>query len=174
MKIIEALKELPLIEKRIAQMISDINQYASLISSEEPALGTEDAHKKKVKGLKQKAFDLIRHYEKIKNTLEKTNCKVVVEIEGVKKTIREWITVRKDTGKLYSAVFDAFNIKHATDLLNSVRIDVTKEGVNVSLKRMYSEDEIKQEREKSDLIISRIDAALEVVNATTDLVEIIK
>ena len=171
MKIIEALKELPLLEKRVQDVCVQLNTYASLASSEEPALGTEDAHKKKVKELKQKAIDLIRYYERLKNALELTNCSIIVDIEGQKRTIREWITVRMNTQRLYAVLFQSFNLNHANAILQQMRPDLNKEGTAVSLKRMYSDEEVNNERQQYELMIGKIDSALEVVNATTELVE---
>ncbi len=94
-----------------------------------------------------------------------------MDIEGQKRTIREWITVRQNTGVFYKNLFTVFNLNHANSVLQQTKPDLGKEGISISLKRMYNEDEVKQERDKYTLMFDKINSTLEVVNATTDLIE---
>jgi hypothetical protein len=166
MKIIEALKELPVIEKRIEKQASQIAEYAGLVSNEQPPFGTSDAQKKKVSELIQSNYDLSKRYAKLKRALAITNTQVEVEVLGEKRTIAEWITFKTHTANQLARTLNALNLSHAQARLQTSKFDVT-EGIKIE--RMYDEEfKLKQSNRVQELL-DNIDATLEIVNATTDL-----
>lgn len=89
MMIIEGMKRLRVIKKRMASNIDSVNKYAAIISSERPMFGSEDEQKKEVKEIIQSNLDLLREYLKLKKRIERTNLQTVVEIGGVEYTISD-------------------------------------------------------------------------------------
>ena len=78
MKIIEALKKLKVIEKRMEKNKSQITQYASMISTERPIFDTEEKQRKEVSSLIQANIDLMKEYLDLKGKIEKNNITVKV------------------------------------------------------------------------------------------------
>jgi len=101
--------------------------------------------------------------------LAATNASVVVEIEGVKKTIREWITYRNVTAMQYRKTFQALNNNAAQAALSNNQGKLNLEN-GVQVKKLFKEEDKNAELAKIDSLTDRIDATLEIVNVTTDLI----
>lgn len=170
MKIIEALKELPLIEKKVTKNAALIEKYASEVDNGSPTLLLEEAseHRKEVTALLQSTNDLVDRAGKIRRALAMTNANTDVTIEGVTKSITEWIAFREQGHRLKRRALDALNDSRATSVMNSTPFDPEK-GIRVM--RFYDEREKNEAIQKIDDIQGQLDARLEIVNATTDLTE---
>ena len=168
MKIIEALKELPVLEKRIAKQSQQIADYAGLSSQEESPFGTREEHLKRVTALVQSNFDLAARYAKLKRALAVTNATVKVGIAGETKTIAEWIVFKDKTGDQLKFTLNALNLDRVQRRLRDTPVDITQ---GVKIERMYNEDEKNALLEAVRAQEDGIDAALEITNATTDLLE---
>lgn len=171
MKIIEALKELPLIQKKIDKKISEIQQYASAGSDHEESLafGSVKAQEKEVDSLLQSVNDLVNRQAEIRKNLAVTNASIRIEINGLTMSISEWIAYR-ETG--------IDNLLRANQALNTTAGQKQlQQGANndiekgVRLVRFYDEKEKNDAHEALVELRSKIDSTLEVVNATNDLVE---
>ena len=167
MKIIEALKELPVLDKRIRNQAQQIAEYAGYITSEQPAFETVEAQRKKVSELLQSNEDLAKRYASIKRALAITNATIEVDVAGEKKTISEWITYKANTHNQLHQTYSALNLNAANSRLSSSQIDLTE---GVKLERMYSEEYRNKKLEEIRNLNDTIDATLEIVNATTDMV----
>lgn len=170
MKIIEALKEFPLLEKRIDSNIQLIQKYSSELDlgNASYTFGTVDQQLAEVQSLLQSAQDLIARRAAIRRALATTNATVKVTINSKERTITEWIEYRQKGNQLQLNTLNALSDRNAQMLLqqNQGKLDLTA-GVRVV--RFYDE------KTKNDSISSlmqeksMIDAQLEIVNATTDL-----
>lgn len=171
MKIIEALKELPLIEKRVQKQTAQINQYASYVSGQ-PAFETEEKQKKEVDALLQSNIDLLGRYESLTNRLAVTNASVIVEIEGQKKTIRGWIAFKNKTAALLQQSITALNMNNAQAALTQIQ---SKGQLNLEnglqLKKTYKEEDKLAMQNKLQNVVDKISSTLEIVNVNTDLAE---
>ncbi len=170
MKIIEALKELPLLQKRIDKNIRQINMYASDLDRGEDTdlpFKTEEAQKAELESLIQSTKDLIAYRASLRRRLAITNANVVVEIEGMSKTIMEWIEYRERGMNSLINIYQNLTDHNAQRILDSNRVDVSK---GVKAIRFFDEKERNEEVRKLALIKDSINARLEIVNATTDLV----
>lgn len=171
MKIIEALKELPLIEKRVQKQTTQIQEYSSYIAGQ-PAFETEEKQKKEVDALLQSNNDLVDRYENLTNRLSFTNATVTVEIEGQKRTIRGWITFKNKTALLLKNSIAALNMTNAQSNLSIIQ---SKGQLNLEtglqLKRTYKEEDKLKLQNSLQATLDKIDATLEIVNVNTDLVE---
>lgn len=167
MKIIEALKELPLLEKRINKQCEQIMEYAALGSHEESPFGTREAHRKQLESLVQSNKDLASRYEKLKLALTLTNASVKVDILGTTKTIAEWITFKSSTYRYLAKTLTSLDLVKASQRVREVKVDIT-EGIRVE--RMYDEQDRNRQLNNLSELFDKVDGTLEVVNATTDLV----
>lgn len=166
MKIIEALKELPVLEKRIARNNEQIKEYAGLPSWETSPFGGAGLQTDKVQSLVQSNLDLIDRHSKLTLALAITNTQVKVDIGGEVKTITEWIAFRRKTYALMKSTFDSLDVSAAIERAGRPKVELT-EGVKVE--RMFSEENKLKSLERIRAIRDLVDGTLEVVNATTDL-----
>lgn len=170
MKIIEAMKEVKLNDEKIVELRTRIKQTCSHTSLEKPLYGDET--RDKIKKWVQMCKDVSQRNIELLCAIQKTNMETPVTIQlgekSVTKTIAAWIWRRR---------------KYATQDLETMRSLSDKglqEGfinpsgaetpVKVEIVRYYDpaarDDEADMYREEPH----RIDAALEIVNATTDLI----
>jgi len=170
MKIIEALKELPLIKKKIDKNIQLITEYSSYVTGLSLAFETEDKQKETVQSLIQSNKDLARRFETLTNGLSKTNSSVMIEIEGTKKTIREWITFRNVTSMQLKTTYSALSNLAADKILRESQGKINLEN-GIQVKRLYKEEDKLFNLNAIQAMVDKIDATLEIVNVNTDLQE---
>lgn len=168
MKIIEAMKRLKVILKRIQDNTQQIAVYSSILSTEKPAFETEEEQRKKVSGLVQANNDLMLEYLKLKTAIEHTNLAVTVEVAGTKHTISELLVIKRVLAQLMVTTYNAMSTA-AADKRIQQGFGRIGEGVMPQAKRMFNEDDRLKGIAKWQEIYSGIDSRLEVVNATTDL-----
>lgn len=168
MKIIEALKELPLIKKKIEKNCESITKYASYITGLNLEFETEDKQKAAVASLVQGNLDLAKRFESLTNRLAKTNAIIIVDINGTKRTIREWITYRNVTADYIKRTYEALNTSNAQSTINKAPVNLE---AGIKLTKLYNEqykiDALAGHQENLD----KVDATLEIVNVNTDLLE---
>lgn len=168
MKIIEGMKRLRVIEKRMEQQQNLITEYASKLTTEMPRFQSKDEQAAQVASLVQSNADLFDEYLRIKRAIEYTNLNVTVEMQGRTYTISDLLVIKRKMGsrmvKTYQALNDStaqYRHKHTPKY----------EGESPRVEILYSEkDKLDNIRKWQDLT-SMIDSRLEVINATTDLME---
>lgn len=170
MKIIEAMKRLKVILKRMQDNSQQVAVYSSILNTEKPAFGSEEEQKKKVFGLVQANTDLMEEYLKLKQNIERTNLVVEVVIGKETRTISELLVIKRVLAQLMINTYNAMSIA-AADQRAKQGYGRTAEGAMPSAVRMYSEEVRNNGIAKWQELYSAIDARLEVVNATTDLLE---
>lgn len=171
MKIIEALKELPLIEKKIQKNLSQIQTYSSNLNKGDDTdlpFKSEGEQQKVVDALLQSTRDLVKHKAQLRSQLAVTNAQVKVTIDTMTATIAEWIEYREGGLEKIIAAHNALNDNTAQNLLKTTPVDLQK---GVRTLRFYDEAKRNEEIERLQDIKGKIDSSLEMVNATTDLVE---
>lgn len=170
MKIIEALKELPLIEKKITKNNELLQKYSSYASHVGSDFKNEKEQLAKVNSIIQANNDLVNRYLSLKRNLTLTNATVEVEINNLKLSIVEWLAYKTTCYKLLINSFDNLNISNAEQQFNKVKPNV-KEGDTMSIIKCYVEQDKLAAKEKIQDTMDKIDSTLEIVNATTDLIE---
>jgi len=173
MMIIEGMKRLRVIKKRMASNIDSVNKYAAIISSERPMFGSEDEQKKEVKEIIQSNLDLLREYLKLKKRIERTNLQTVVEIGGVEYTISDLLILKRELVQLVVNTYDALNVNQAQMRLNSMRhhVPTGQQGETPRINHMFDEKEKNEQLRKWQDLYDNIDSRLEVINATTTLLD---
>lgn len=172
MKIIEAMKRLKVIAKRMEDNTKRINEYASILSTDRPSFGSEDEQRKEVKALIQANWDLVKEYLRTKQDIELTNLKTTLEIDGVKYTLSELLVIKRKLAKSMMNTYSALN-----DQATMCRIGIglgrnqSAEGKTPVIEKLYDERERIDGLRKWQDLYDNIESRLEVVNATTDIVK---
>ena len=169
MKIIEAMKRLKVIEKRMTDNNTAITAYASILSTERPAFDSEQEQRKQVQSLIQANEDLLKEYLSLKTKIERTNLAVVVEMDGKKYTLSELLILKRKLAKTAMGTYEALNDRTATAKLRSA--SVGPDGKAPQVLRLYDERVKNAALDKWQDLYNNCDSRLEVINCTTDLVE---
>ena len=167
MKIIEAMKELRLIEKKIATNCTRITQYASAVSTEKLPFGSEEDQRSEVKSLVQANADLFARYLELKQRIEQTNLITRVKLAGKEWSISQLLVIRRKLGQPMLATYNSLNDREARSRMRSAVSGVEGKGVHVI--QLYDEREKNERLNYWQDFLESIDARLEVVNATTEL-----
>ena len=170
MKLIEALKRLRIIEKRVKSQNENITRYSSMISTERPLFETEDRQKKEVKSLIQSNEDLIKEYLGLKRRIDLTNLGTFRVMNSERYSIADLLNIQRKAYDMGKSTFKALSDHASQGRLVSMR-HMSPEGKTPVVNRLYAEeDRIKGLKYWQDLYDS-IGAVLEIMNATVDLIE---
>jgi hypothetical protein len=162
--LVEAMKRLRVIEKRIMANCTDITRYSSMISTERPQFESEEKQRSKVKSLVQANTDLVDEYLKLKKQIEFTNLMTVVEIGGTMYRISDLLVIKRKLAKMMQNTYAAMNTTEADMRMRNVR---SPEGQTPTVQRLYSEEDRSKGLRKWQDLYDNIDSRLEVINATT-------
>ena len=119
--LVEGMKRLRVIEKRMAANSGDITRYSSMISTERPQFDTEEKQRKKVKSLAQANTDLMDEYLKLKKCIEFTNLMTQVEIKGTKYRISDLLVIKRKLAKMMQHTYLAMNTDDANRRMSVTR-----------------------------------------------------
>lgn len=166
MMLVEAMKRLRVIEKRMAANCSDITRYSSMVSTERPQFKDEETQRKQVKSLVQANTDLVNEYLDLKKRIENTNLLTEIEIGGTKYRISDLLVIKRKLAKMMQNTYAAMNTTDADMRMRGVR---SPEGQTPTVVRLYSEEERSKGLRLWQDLYDNIDSRLEVINATTAL-----
>lgn len=169
MMLVEAMKKLRTIEKRMENNMQDITRYSSMVSTEKPLFDTEEKQRKEVRGLVQANNDLAKRYLKIKMDIEYTNLVTQVELDGSTYAISELLVLKRKLAKMMERTYAAMSEKDAQNRMHMMRSIDGQSSPHVV--RLYTEDERRKGLRQWQDLYQNIDSRLEVVNATTPLKE---
>jgi len=171
MKIVEGMKRLKVIEKRMEDNSKRINEYASILSTDRPSFGSEDEQRKEVRCLIQANEDLVKEYLKLKQLIELTNLKVSMEIDGTKYTLSELLIIKRKLSKMMMNTYNSLNDQAAQRRLGLSFGRSSKDDKTPVIEKLYDERERINGLRKWQDLYDNIESRLEVLNATTDLIE---
>lgn len=171
MTITEGLKKLRLIEKRILKNCTEIEKYSSLLSVEKPIFDTEAKQREEVASLIQANQDLEMEYCQLKARIDYTNLVTKVQIDDDTRTIHNWLIVLRKTGSLLIKTFNSLSTQEARR--NQTRYSNSADKTP-NVIRLYDENtKRKGQRKWEDLTSGKtIEGRLEVINATTELLDL--
>lgn len=167
MKIIEGLKKIKDLQRKLDDLKEKIQKHSAYLSNETPVY-PEQA--KQVAEWAQACKDIIAEMLKIRYAIQKTNLEtlVTIEINGeqVEHSIAEWIHRRRDLAALDMSV-----LKGLTDrgLREGVLAQSTGAPLKITIVRCYDPAQRDKMLEVYASEPSLVDARLEIVNAVTDL-----
>lgn len=174
MKIIEALKKTKDLQRKADDIRSKISTCCADLEIENPAYGTPEAQTKQIQEWLQAHSDILKEIENLRLSIQRTNLAVEVNVEvvdgkNVKKSIAAWIHRRKDLAKLEASAWSGLSNKNLRP--QNYKVTPTSDEVKIAnVRKYYNQQERDKKVEEFTSEPSRIDAALEIANAVTDLV----
>lgn len=171
MKIIEGMKEIKRHQVAITDLVGKIKQHCAHMDYEKSPY--QDAPAQVVEW-QQSVHDRLKEIERLRLAIQRTNLSTPVAIEvggtGVTKTIAAWVLRRRDLAKLEMESWTALSDRGLKD--GFLTTGATGTQTKAVVVRHYSASlrDAKVEALRNEPM--QIDAALEVVNAVTDLVEV--
>ena len=168
MKLIEAMKERKIVEKRMEKNREQITQYSSGLSNEKEIFGSEQKQIDEVKSLLQANVDLFNRYLYLKRSIERTNLETKVEFSVGTYSISELLAIKRRLQHSVINTFKALNTQSAEARMRTIKIP---DNVEVKVVRYYREEEKNLLLKSWMEFFENIDGRLEVVNATTDLID---
>ena len=169
MKIVEALKNLKTIEKRVEKNCQRINQYAAWVSVETPAFETEERQKQEVQSLVQANLDLETEYLRLKTAIESTNLAVSVTINGKTYSISNLVTIKRKVKEFRTRTYQALQANSAVTRMQQIYAKGFDAGNPPKVVAAFKEEEKNAKVREWEDFVSAIDGKLEVVNAETEL-----
>lgn len=168
--IVEGLKRLKAIEKRIDSNCIDIAKYASGLASARPLFESEEKQTQEVKSLVQSSMDLQVEYLRVKRQIELTNLNTQVTIAGETRPISDWLHIKRKTADLAIATYRALNDTAAGGSRREERgYAQSPTGGSSQIVRYFKESEKNAKLREWEDVKAAIDGRLEVINATTKL-----
>ena len=166
MKLIEAMKELKLIEKKMAKNAQLITKYSAQPNSERLYFGDAESQKKEIQSLIQSNLDLAENYVALKIRIERTNLETVIEFHGKDLSLAELLVYKRKIAKAILTTFEALDDSSAK--MGLMRRSSGED--RAVIERFYDERTKNDKLREWQDFYEAIDSRLEVVNATTDLV----
>ena len=172
MALIEGMKKLKVLEKKIDQNTTRIQLYASAPSNEKPTFGDASAQTKEVEGLIQSNTDLVAEYLHLKRRVDMTNLTTSVSIGKRQYQLIDLLILRRGLAKHMMATFSALNTSYADQRLAQMGRNIALQpGEKApSVLRFYDETKKFEQMQDWQNLQDEIEQRLEVINATTDLV----
>jgi len=172
MKLVEAMKKLKVIEKRMKSNCEEITRYSSMVSTERPLFETESKQEQEVLNLVQSNNDLIIEYLKIKKQIEKTNLETIVYIDSKDYSLSDMLIIKRKLAALQINTFRSMNDNEGSSRLRQQHSSNVSGGDKTPhVIRFYKEEDRNKGLRKWEDLYNTIDSRLEVINATTDLIE---
>lgn len=168
MKIIEAMKRIKHLKTKVEDLVNKVRAHCALTADIAP---TYEDQKAQVAEWVQSARDTIEEIARLRMAITRTNDRVLVPIKigekEVSKPIAYWILRRRELAQMEKAVYGSLTDR---GLKPVVYEDDEKRPQLHQIVRFFDvkarDTRLDQLREEPSLI----DAALEMVNATTDIV----
>lgn len=176
MKIIEGLKSIKDLQRKASDIREKIEKFCSDIEIETPTYGTPEQQKQQIAEWLQAHHDIVKQIETLRLRIQKTNLATNVAIQfgeniNVVKSIAAWIHRRKDLANMEkTAWYGLSNRRLEPCVYKKVPADDQVSIANV--RKYYDQRERDMKVEEYSSEPSKIDSALEVINAVTDLLEL--
>ena len=170
MMIIEGMKSLRIIEKKMQQNTADIQRYASQVSTEKPLFETEEKQRKEIKQMIQANSDHMKNYLNLKSRIEYTNLMTKVQMKDSEYTISELLVIQRKLATMMFQTYNALNDTEGKGRLGYANAPQGSETPHVV--RYYKEEDKREQQRKWQDLMNDITTRLEVINATTELLDL--
>lgn len=174
MRLIEAMKALKRLSEKVTDLRSKITTHCAILEHEEPPYGAEQ--RATVDGWRQSAVDTIAEIARLRMAITRTNLQTAITVtigdKAITKPLAYWVLRRRELAQMEAQLWFALSDRG----LKPQAYKTTDENGHeqVGLHQIVRFFDIKQRDSKlSDLREepALIDAALEIANATTELIE---
>jgi hypothetical protein len=173
MKIIEAMKQIKLLDSRVEDLRQKVGKYCADLEAENPYYGSPDKQKEQVTQWLQSIHDSITEAIKLRSSIAKTNMLTMVTIDlggnQVVRPISEWILRRRIYAELERKAWESLSNKGMSiaQIKNSTG-DLIQTKVRLYFDPIQRDKNVEIYRTEPSII----DRNLEVINATTDILEV--
>lgn len=171
MKLIQAMKQIKDLLKKAEDLRAKIRDNSAFLNIETPPYG--EAQPMQIENWLQAHHDLVREIERLRLAVQRTNLatSVTIELGGkqVTKPLAAWVHRRRDLSRFEMGAWGELTDRKLkeTDIQSSQAGPVTQ----IRIRRFYDPAVRDRNIELYRSEPSIIDGTLEVVNATTDLIE---
>jgi len=172
MTITEALAEIKTIGKRITAKRAYVTQYLFRVESMKDPLEKEGGSAKAIKNEFQAITDLEKRIVELRRGIQVANEDTILEIEGVKQSIADWLVWRRDVAPVRSQFLNMLSnsLRNGRDQAKRqgsslVSIGSTAEKPTDIIVNI-NEAELAAELEKLTNILGQLDGLLSLKNAT--------
>lgn len=170
MTITEGLKRMKRItEDLMPRNMQDITEYCALLDNRKPHFESAEEQRKRVRGLIQSNLDLASEYLRIKKLVDWTNMTTKADFGGKTYTLAELLVLKRKLGTAIVSTYRALNDSRARRELSGIN-SRDSQGKEVRIETFYKEDEKNAGIRHWGDLLADIDARLETINATTELV----
>lgn len=172
MKIIEALKNLKTIEKRVQKNCEQLLEYSGWVSTETPAFETEYKQKIEVASLIQANLDLEKEYLRLKTAIETTNLAINVAIGDLTYSISNLVSLKRNmkAGKDFRLkTYKSLDARAAVLRMQQIYTKGFDAANPPKVIVAFKEEDKNSALREWENFLSQIDGKLEVVNAETEL-----
>lgn len=170
MKLIQAMKKLKDLNQKAEDLRGKVSQFCADLTIETPVYPDQRG---KISEWIQAHGDLLKEILSLRVAIQRTNITtpVTIEIDGkqVTKSIAEWIHRRRDLAKLEMEIWSKLGDRGLRE--QNVQTSPAGPVTEVRIRRYFDPQEKDRRLALYRSEPSVIDATLEVVNATTDLLE---
>jgi len=169
MKLIEALKKVKYLQKKADDIKEKIGKHSADLDYETPVYADQ---RSQVTSWIQGYTDILKDISHLQYAIQKTNLEKQVKIKlgdnVVEKSITEWILRRRTLAKQELSMYKMLTDKNLRE--GNVQFS-GGQVVPAKIRRYY--DPVERDKKLEELTTEphEIDATLEIVNATTDLID---
>jgi len=172
MMIVEGMKTLGIIEKKMNNNTRDIQRYASQVSTERPLFETEDKQKQAIRHLTQANVDLMKRYLHLKTRVEYSNLMTRVDMGGTNYSISELLVTQRKLAAMMLGTYNALNDTEGQSRLRMTSQPQVSGEKTAHVVRFYREEDKREQQRVWHDLIDNITVRLEVINATTKLLDL--
>ena len=169
MKMIEALRELRLLEKKMSRNQEYIERYSSMVSTQVPSFNSIEEQREKVRSLLQENIDYAMNRIHLKEQINYTNLMTKVVLGGKSWRLQNLLDFHRGIAGDIRDTYDSLTDRSGQ---NQLRSAPTVEGRSPQVIRLYDENMKLTELDRWDTFKEEIGTRLEVINAVTELLEI--
>jgi hypothetical protein len=170
MKIIEALTQIDINKKRMQRNIEQIQKYASGVDTERPYFDTEEKQREELKKLEQSTLDLWKENVRLGIAITITNAVTTATLAGKDYTLFELLRLKRQDGETLKQIYTAMSDNTGQQKMRPAQ--QLSSGEPVHLVRYYNEQYKNERLQAVYNLIEQADPRLQVINATTELLEI--
>ncbi len=177
MKIIEGLKKVKDLQRKADDIRKKIRDNCADLDNETPTYETETKQREQIKQWLQSHSDILKEIIHLKLSIQNTNLNTIVPVQVedgkyVEKSIAYWIQRRDVVSKLEVQAYAVLTNRNLQPMVKRDRDNPSNPDEIIKVRRYYDQKLRDEMVEKYTSEPVRITAALEITNATKDLLEI--
>ena len=172
MKITEALADIKTLQKRIVHKEQFILTHICLQGNMRDPLTKEGGSKKAVDAAYQAISDMGKRIEGLRTAINTANTKTDVTVNGITKTVSEWLVWRRDVYPTTKRVLEniILSVKRVKDDVQAKGLTMASDATEPSEVTVFTDEtKLLKDIDNLEVAIGSLDGQLSLVNATVDI-----